>query len=82
MIIVERFKEVISTFLKAYDGKVNAAKTKIYGWNCPARTMAKIARTLGYEGNIIWNSFIYLGIRIHKGSKKSRLERSGSKNKE
>ena len=31
VIIVERFKEVINTFLKASDGKVNAIKTKIYG---------------------------------------------------
>ena len=31
IIIAERFREVISTFLKASDGKVNAVKTKIYG---------------------------------------------------
>ena len=47
VIIVERFREVISIFLKASDGKVNALKTKIYGWNCPKRTMVRIAKTLG-----------------------------------
>ena len=47
VIIAEIFKEVISMFLKAYDGKVNAVKTKIYGWNYVAITMATIARTLG-----------------------------------
>ena len=31
VIIAERFREVISTFLKALDGKVNVVKTKIYG---------------------------------------------------
>ena len=70
IIIVERFKEVISTFLKASDGKVNATKTKIYGWNCPAGTMATIARMLGYEATTNWNSFRYLGIPIRKGTKK------------
>ena len=53
VIIAEIFREVISTFLKASDGKVNAAKTKIYGWNCPVRRMARIGRMLGYEGCII-----------------------------
>ena len=31
VIIAKRFREVISTFLKASDGKVNVVKTKIYG---------------------------------------------------
>ena len=31
VIIAERLREVIYTFLKASDGKVNADKTKIYG---------------------------------------------------
>ena len=31
--------------------------------------MARIARTLGYEGNTNWNSFNYLGVPIHKGKK-------------
>ena len=50
-VIAERFNEVMSSFLKASYGKINALKTKIYGWNYPKRTMARIARTLGYEGN-------------------------------
>ena len=48
-IIVEIFKGALSTFLKAYDGKVNFAKTKIYGWNCPLRTLERIGRKLGFE---------------------------------
>ena len=83
VIIAEIFKEVISTFLKDSDGKFNAAKTKIYGWNFPTRTMARIARILGYEATTNWNSFRYLGISIHKGiKKKSRLEGICSRNKE
>ena len=71
IIIVERFKGFISIFLKASDGKINALKTKIYGWNCPERTMSRIAKTLGYEGNTNWNSFNYLEVPIHKGKNKS-----------
>ena len=73
VIITQRFKEAISIFLKASDGKANDVKTKIYGWNCPARTAATIARTLGYEATTKWNSFKYLGISIHKGSKKTQI---------
>ena len=32
--------------------------------------MATIARTLGYDATANWNSFRYLGISIHKGTKK------------
>ena len=69
-ISVERFKCALSTFLKASDIKVNSAKSKVYGWNCPRGTLAKIARTLGFEGNVTWNSFNYLGITIFKGTKR------------
>ena len=68
--IAERFRESLSIFLKASDGKVNALKTKIYGWNFPKRTMAMIIRTLGYLSNTNWNSFNYLRVPIHKGKKK------------
>ena len=67
VIIAKRFKEVISTFLKASDGKVNASKTKIYGWNCPARTMATIAWMLGYEATTNWNSFRYCNVLFQLG---------------
>ena len=66
-------------FLKASDGKVNTVKTKIYGWNCPARTMATIARMLGYEATTNWNSFRYLGVLIHKGIKKKKIGRKRCK---
>ena len=33
VIIAERFKKVISTFVKASDGKVSVVKSKIYVWN-------------------------------------------------
>ena len=32
--------------------------------------MATIARMLGYDATTNWNSFRYLGILIHKGTKK------------
>ena len=32
-VIEKRFKRVLSIFLKASDGKVNASKSKFYGWN-------------------------------------------------
>ena len=60
---------MLSTFLKATDGKVNSTKSKVYGWNYPPRTLEKIARTVGFEGNVTWNSFNYLGITIFKGKK-------------
>ena len=43
--IARRFNSVLSTFLKAIDGKINLAKSKVYGWNCTLGTLAKIART-------------------------------------
>ena len=61
----------MSTFLKATDGKINSIKSKVYGWNCPLGTLAKIARTLGFEGIATWNSFNYLGIPIFKGKKRT-----------
>ena len=44
--IANRFKGALSTFLKETVGKVNSTKSKVYGWNCPPGTMAKIARAL------------------------------------
>ena len=69
-VIVERFKRVVSAFLRASDCKIDASKSKDYGWNCPHRTMARISRILGFKGLTIWNSFSYLGIPILKGGKK------------
>ena len=66
-IIAERFIRVLSTFLKASDGKINATKSKSYGWNFLPRNMAKISRILGFEGLTAWNYFSYLGIPIFKG---------------
>ena len=43
VIIPERFRGVISTFLKEFDGKINTLKTRIYCWNCPERTMVRIS---------------------------------------
>ena len=63
-------KRVLSIFLKSLDGKVNASKSKFYGWNWLPGTMARISRILGFEGLTIWNSFNYLGIPIFKGREK------------
>ena len=69
--IAERFNEVLSSFLKASDGKVNSIKSKVYGWNCPPRSLERIARVLGFECKLNWNSFNYLGTPIFKGKKTS-----------
>ena len=42
-IIEERFRRVLSTFLKASDGKINTTKSKAYGWNCLPANMEKIS---------------------------------------
>ena len=68
--IARRFNSVMSTFLKATEGKINSTKSKVYGWNRPTRTLENTVRTLGLEGNVTWNSFNYLGIPIFKGKKK------------
>ena len=70
MVIAERFKRVLSTFLKASDGNINASISKAYGWNCLLGTMARISRILGFEGLTVWNSFSYLGIPIFKGGRR------------
>ena len=70
IIIAERFRRVLSTFLKALDGKINATKSKSYDWNYLPGNMAKISRILGFEGLSYWNSFSYMGIPIFKGNKK------------
>ena len=47
-IIAERFRRVLSTFLKASDDKINATKSKAYSWNFLPRNKAKISRILGF----------------------------------
>ena len=69
-IIAKRFKNVISTFLNATNGKLNVKKSKIYGWNCTPGVMARIARILGFEGTTSWNSFNHMGVPIFKGKKR------------
>ena len=69
-VITERFKKVLSTFLKALDGKINTDKSKYYGWNCLPGNMARISRILGFDGITDWDYFRYLGIPIFKGKKK------------
>ena len=49
----ERFKEVLSSFLKASDGNANSIKYNVYGWNCAPRMLTRIARVLGFEGKLI-----------------------------
>ena len=68
--IAQIFNSVLSTFLKETDGKINSAKSKVYGWNCTPGTLAKIARILGFEGIASWISSNYLGILIFKGKKR------------
>ena len=51
-IIAERFNCALSAFLKSFDDKVNSIKSKVCGWNCPPRTLARIASALRFEGNV------------------------------
>ena len=67
--IAWRFNLVMSTFVKATNGKIYSAKSKVYGWNCTLETLVNIARALVFERNANWNSFNYLGIPIFKGKK-------------
>ena len=73
MMIAEIFNKVFSSFLKASDGKVNLIKSKVYGWNFPPKTLARITRVLGFEGKLNWNSFNYLGTPIFKGKKNQQI---------
>ena len=72
-VIAERFKRFLSSFLKASDGKINAAKSKAYGCNFLPGNMARISRTLSFEGLTYWNSFNYLGVSIFKGKKRRQI---------
>ena len=65
-IIAKRFNGVLSNFIKSSDGKVNSEKSKVYGWNFPPGTMARIGRTLGFKGNVAWNSFNYLNTNLQR----------------
>lgn len=69
-LIATQFKKALDTFLKASNGKVNMRKSRIYSWNCPNRTLLRIARILGFEGVKDWNSFSYMGVPILRGKKK------------
>ena len=52
--------------MDASGSKINFQKSKICGWNCSTREMTGIARLLGMEGTLSWDSFNYLGIPILK----------------
>ena len=71
--IAERFNKVMSSFLKASDGKVNLIKSKVYGWNFPPETLARITRVLGFEGKLIGTLSTILGPLSLKVKKTSRL---------
>ena len=60
------FKRELDIYKEVSGSKINFQKSKIYGWNCSIRDMTGIARLLGMEGTLSWDSFKYLGIPILK----------------
>ena len=47
---------------------MNLNKSQIYGWNCPAPILSRIAQLLHVKANSSWTHFNYLGIPIVKKS--------------
>ena len=66
IILVGFFKREMDIYKEVSGSKINFQKSKIFNWNCPIREMAGIARILGMEGTLSWDSFKYLGIPIFK----------------
>jgi hypothetical protein len=63
-IIARRFKRVLDNFLIASGGKVNCAKSKIYGWNLSGHHQDVISIIFGFPMIVSWKYFKYLGMPI------------------
>ena len=46
------FKRELDIYKEVSGSKISFQKSKIFGWNCPIREMAGIARLLGMEGTL------------------------------
>jgi len=49
VVIDNRFKYVLSSYLDASRGKINKYKSNIYGWNASLHTLQQIAWTLEFS---------------------------------
>jgi len=70
--IAKRFKTTLSAYCEAFGGKINTAKSEIFGWNTDIRTMNKISQSLEMKGYEKWEKFKYLGLPIFLGNSKGR----------
>ena len=62
----DQFKQELDIYKNISGSKINFQKSKIYSWNCSARELGDIARSLGMDGTMDWDNFTYLGIPICK----------------
>ena len=72
----DQFKQELDIYKNISGSKINFQKSKIYSWNCSARELGDIARSLGMDGTMDWDNFTYLGIPICK--KKNHSSKLGS----
>jgi len=70
--IANKFKTTLSIYYKASGGKINTAKSEIYGWNIDKRTLTKISQKLDMKAKENWETFKYLGLPISLGNSKGR----------
>ena len=67
----EQFKKELDLYQKISGSKINFHKSKIFTWNCTARDLRNITKSLGMEGTKDWYNLTYLGIPIRKNKIKS-----------
>eukprot|EP00253_Pinus_taeda_P004040 PITA_04040 len=69
--IARRFRKLLDQFMDYSGGKVNEAKSCIYGWNTTNQTIHSIASIFGVPSRLIWNRFSYLGMPVSLGPLKA-----------
>eukprot|EP00253_Pinus_taeda_P036022 PITA_36022 len=69
--IARRFKKLLDQFMDYSGGKVNQAKSCIYGWNTANHIIHSIASIFGVPSKLTWNHFSYLGMPVSLGPLKA-----------
>lgn len=69
--IARRFKKLLDQFMDYSRGKVNQAKSCIYGWNTTNHIIHNIASIFGVPSKLTWNHFSYLGMPVSLGPLKA-----------
>eukprot|EP00253_Pinus_taeda_P004529 PITA_04529 len=69
--IARRFKKLLDQFMEYSGGKVNQAKSCIYGWNTANHTIHSIASIFGVPSKLTWTHFSYLGMPVSQGPLKA-----------